>query len=324
MHMTAPDQIERTAVLGAGTIGASWTAWFLARGKRVAVYDPRPEAEDYVRRYIADAWPTLERLGLVARADPQAWTFHTDPAASVRGAQFVQENAPERLNIKRDLYAAIEPALPADAIFASSSSGIIMSELQQGFRAAPRMAIGHPFNPPHLIPLVEVVGGRETAPETIAWCLAFYAAIGKRPIHIRKEAPGHLANRLQAALYREAVSAVASGLASVEDVDTAITAGPGLRWAIMGPHMTFHLGGGEGGMTHMLAQFAPVFEGWWASMDTPELTEALCQQIIDGVRAEAAGRSVQELGAERDALLVAIMRTIASGRRDSGGNGGNR
>jgi carnitine 3-dehydrogenase len=320
--MTAPDQIERIAVLGAGTIGASWTAWFLARGKRVAVYDPRPEAEDYVRRYIADVWPTLERLGLVARADPQAWTFHTDPAAAVRDAQFVQENAPERLNIKRDLYAAIEPALPADAIFASSSSGIIMSELQHGFRAASRMAIGHPFNPPHLIPLVEVVGGRETVPETIAWCLAFYAAVGKRPIHIRKEAPGHLANRLQAALYREAVSAVASGLASVEDVDTAITAGPGLRWAIMGPHMTFHLGGGDGGMTHMLAQFAPVFEGWWASMGTPELTEALRQQIIDGVQAEAAGRSVQELGAERDALLVAIMRTIASGRRDSRGNPG--
>lgn len=314
--MTAPDQIERTAVLGAGTIGASWTVWLLARGKRVAVYDPRPEAEGYVRRYVAEAWPTLERLGLAARADPQAWTFHTDPAEAVRGAQFVQENAPERLNIKRDLYAAIEPALPADAIFASSSSGIVMSELQRGFRAAPRMAIGHPFNPPHLIPLVEVVGGRETATETIAWCLAFYSAIGKRPIHIRKEAPGHLANRLQAALYREAVSAVASGLASVEDVDTAITAGPGLRWAIMGPHMTFHLGGGEGGMAHMLAQFAPVFEGWWASMGTPELTDALCRQIIDGVEAEAAGRSVQELGAERDALLVAIMRTIASRRRE--------
>lgn len=312
--MTAPDQVERIAVLGAGTIGASWTAWFLGRGKRVAVYDPRPEAEAYVRRYIADAWPTLEQLGLATHADTDAWTFHTDPAEAVHDAQFVQENAPERLNTKRDLYAAIETALPAEAIFASSSSGIIMSELQHGFRAAPRMAIGHPFNPPHLIPLVEVVGGRETAPETITWCLAFYAAIGKRPIHIRKEAPGHLANRLQAALYREAVSAVASGLASVEDVDTAITAGPGLRWAIMGPHMTFHLGGGEGGMTHMLAQFAPVFEGWWASMGTPELTDALCRQIIDGVRAEAAGRSVQELGAERDALLVAIMRTIASGR----------
>jgi len=305
---------DRIAVLGAGTIGASWAAWFLARGKRVTFYDPNPGAEDFVRRFVANAWPTLTQLGLAPNADPDAWTFGTDPAEAVRGAHFVQENAPERLAIKRDLYAAIEQALPADAILASSTSGITMSELQQGLRIAPRMAIGHPFNPPHLIPLVEVVGGRDTAPETIAWCLAFYAAIGKRPIHIRKEAPGHLANRLQAALYREAVSAVVSGLASVEDVDTAITAGPGLRWALMGPHMTFHLGGGEGGMTHMLEQFRPVFEGWWASMETPELTEAVCKQIIDGVEAEAAGRSIADLATERDARLVALLRLLAQGR----------
>ncbi len=313
--MTNPDQVERIAVLGAGTIGASWAAWFLSRGIRVAVYDPNPAAEAYVRRYVAEAWPIMARLGMLAHADADAWTFTTDPASAVRGTQFVQENAPERANIKRELYAAIEPALADDAILASSSSGLIMSELQHGFRAAPRMAIGHPFNPPHLIPLVEVVGGRETAPETIAWCLAFYAAIGKRPIQIRKEAPGHLANRLQAALYREAVSAVASGLASVADVDTAITAGPGLRWALMGPHMTFHLGGGDGGMTHMLAQFRPVFEGWWASMSTPELTDALCQRIIEGVQAEAAGRSIQELAAERDALLVALIQMIEERRK---------
>jgi carnitine 3-dehydrogenase len=312
--MTGPDQVERIAVLGAGTIGASWAAWFLSRGIRVAVYDPNPAAEATVRRTITDTWPTLARLGMAARADPNAWTFTTDAAEAVRGAQFVQENAPEREAVKRALYAAIEPALASDAILASSSSGLVMSALQHGFRAAPRMAIGHPFNPPHLIPLVEVVGGRDTLPETVAWCMEFYASIGKRPIHLRREAPGHLANRLQAALYREAVSAVASGLASVEDVDTAITAGPGLRWAIMGPHMTFHLGGGDGGMTHMLAQFRPVFEGWWASMSTPELTEALCARIIEGVEAEAGSRSVRDLAAERDALLVEIMGVIARKR----------
>jgi len=309
-----PDQVERVGVLGSGTIGASWAAWFLSRGIRAAVYDPNPAAEAYVRRTVSDTWPTLARLGMAAGADPNAWTFTTDPAEAVRGAEFVQENAPERDNIKRALYAAIEPALAGDAILASSSSGLIMSDLQRGFQAAPRMAIGHPFNPPHLIPLVEVVGGRDTAPETIAWCMEFYAAIGKRPIHLRKEAPGHLANRLQAALYREAVSAVASGLASVEDVDTAIAAGPGLRWAIMGPHMTFHLGGGDGGMAHWLAQFRPVFEGWWASMSTPELAEALCARIIEGVAAEAGSRSVRDLAAERDALLVEIMEVIARRR----------
>ncbi len=306
-----PEQIERIAVLGSGTIGASWGAWFLARGKRVAFHDPSPDAEAFVRRFIANAWPALEQLGLQPGADKGAWTFHADPAVAVRGVDFVQENAPERLPIKRALYAAIEPAVPEDAILASSTSGITMSELQQVLRMAPRMAIGHPFNPPHLIPLVEVVGGKETAPETIAWCLDFYRSIGKRPIHIRKEAAGHLANRLQAALLREAVSAVESGLASVADVDTAISAGPGLRWALMGPYMTFHLGGGEGGMTHMLEQFRPVFESWWEAMGTPkELTEETCRRIIEGVDEHSKGRPIAELAAERDRRLVALLRLL--------------
>ena len=209
--------------------------------------------------------------------------------------------------MKRELYARLDTAMRPDAILASSTSGLIMSEMQAGFASAPRMAVGHPFNPPHLIPLVEVVGGKDTAPETVQWCLDFYNHIGKKAIWIRKEAAGHLANRLQAALWREAVSAVVSGLASVEDVDTAISAGPGLRWAAMGPHMTFHLGGGEGGMPHMLHQFRPAFEAWWATMTTPELTDATCQQIIDGVMAEAKGKSMAELVAERDAVLLPLL-----------------
>jgi 3-hydroxyacyl-CoA dehydrogenase len=305
--MTQPRAVQRVAVLGAGTIGASWTAWFLARGMSVDVWDPRPEAEAYVRRTIADAWPAMARLGMVTGASPDAWRFVSAPEAAVQHAQFVQENAPERMPIKRELYARIDTALPPDAILASSTSGLIMSEIQAGFHCAGRCAVGHPFNPPHLIPLVEVVGGRETAPETIAWCLEFYRLIGKKPIHIRKEAPGHLANRLQAALWREAVSAVVTGLASVEDVDTAISAGPGLRWAAMGPHMTFHLGGGEGGITHMLDQFKPAFEAWWATMSTPELSAENMQQIIDGVAAEARGRSIAQLAAERDAMLLPLL-----------------
>jgi carnitine 3-dehydrogenase len=237
--MTQPTAVKRAAVLGAGTIGASWAAWFLARGLAVEVWDPRPEAEAYVRRYVAEAWPAMQRLGMASDASPDAWRFHPSVEAAVANADFVQENAPERLPVKCDLYARIDTALRSDAIVASSTSGLAMSDIQAGCRAAERFAVGHPFNPPHLIPLVEVVAGRETAPETVRWCLDFYRHIGKRPIHIRKEAPGHLANRLQAALWREAVSAVVSGLASVEDVDTAISAGPGLRWAAMGPHMTF-------------------------------------------------------------------------------------
>lgn len=309
--MPHPTEVRRAAVLGAGTIGASWTAWFLARGIAVDVWDPNPEAQAYVRRYIADAWPAMARLGMVPGAAPDAWRFHPTAEAAVAEAEFVQENAPERLPIKRDLYARIAAALRPDAIVASSTSGLAMSDIQQGCAAAARCAVGHPFNPPHLIPLVEVVAGRDTAPETVTWCLDFYRHIGKRPIHIRKEAPGHLANRLQAALWREAVSAVVSGLASVEDVDTAISSGPGLRWAAMGPHMTLHLGGGEGGMEHMLAQFTEAFQAWWATMETPPLNEENRRKIIEGVQAEAAGRSIAELAAERDAVLLPLLEIIA-------------
>jgi carnitine 3-dehydrogenase len=313
-RMTQPTDVKRAAILGAGTIGASWAAWFLSRGIALTVWDPRPEAEDYVRRYVADAWPAMARLGMVAGASPDAWKFHATPEDAVADVDFVQENGPERLPVKRDLLARIDPVLRADAVLASSTSGLIMSDMQAGFRSAPRFAVGHPFNPPHLIPLVEVVAGRDTSPETVAWCLAFYKHIGKKAIHIRREAAGHLANRLQAALWREAVSAVVTGLASVEDVDTAISAGPGLRWAAMGPHMTFHLGGGEGGIQHMLEQFKPVFESWWATMSTPELSEATCRQIIDGVMAEANGRSLVELAAERDAVLLPLLELVR--RRD--------
>jgi carnitine 3-dehydrogenase len=309
--MTQPTAVKRAAILGAGTIGASWTAWFMSRGMEVQVWDPRPEAADYVRRYVADAWPAMARLGMAEAASPDTWRFCATPEDAVADVDFVQENAPERMPVKRELYGRIDAVLRADAVLASSTSGLIMSDIQAGFRSAARFAVGHPFNPPHLIPLVEVVAGRDTAPETVAWCLGFYRHIGKRPIHIRKEAAGHLANRLQAALWREAVSAVITGLASVEDVDTAISAGPGLRWAAMGPHMTFHLGGGEGGIEHMLSQFKPVFESWWATMTTPELSEDTCRQIIDGVKVEANGRSLAELAAERDAVLLPLLELVA-------------
>lgn len=305
--MTQPTQVRRTAVLGAGTIGASWTAWFLARGMSVQVWDPRPEAADYVRRYVAEAWEAMARIGMVEGASPDAWSFHDSPESAVTGVEFVQENAPERLDVKRELYGRIDGVLGAEAILASSTSGLLMSDMQAGFRSAPRLAVGHPFNPPHLIPLVEVVAGKETAPETVQWCLDFYNHIGKRAIWIRKEARGHLANRLQAALFREAVSAVVSGLATVEDVDTAIHAGPGLRWAAMGPHMTFHLGGGEGGITHMLRQFRQPFHDWWATMESPELTDDVCRQLIEGIAAESHGRSVAELVRERDQVLLPLL-----------------
>ena len=310
---TTPEAVARVAVIGAGTIGASWAAYYLSRGLHVAVWDPAPGSEAFVRRFVAAAWPAVQALGAPC-ASPDAISFHPDPAAAVAGAQFVQESAPERTDAKRALFAALEDALAPDAVVASSSSGLMMTDLARGLRTPARFAIGHPFNPPHLIPLVEVVGGERTSAETIAFCLAFYRHVGKHPIHLKKEAPGHLANRLQSALWREAVHAVADGVASVADVDAAVAYGPGLRWAMMGPHLTFHLAGGEGGMAHFMEHLADANEVWWRSLGQPALTPELRQAIVDGVAAEVAGQGVPALAARRDALLVALLQTIGQMR----------
>jgi len=241
----AGDNIRRVAVIGTGTIGASWAALFLARGLTVAASDPAPGAETFLQGFVAAAWPGLARLSsLPVEPSWPALSFHAEPEAALAGAEFVQESAPEREESKRALLARLGAVLDPAIVIASSSSVLLMSRLQIDCRHAERCVIGHPFNPPHLVPLVEVVGGEKTGPEAIERALAFYAAIGKQPIHIRREVPGHVANRLQAALWREAVHLVAEGVASVADVDTAISAGPGLRWALMGPDLTFHLAGG--------------------------------------------------------------------------------
>ncbi len=303
--------VRRVAVIGTGTIGASWAAYFLARGLSVAASDPAPGAEAALRHFVAAAWPALVRLGtaepLPDKVPEDRLSFHSEPEAALAGADFVQENAPEREGLKRALLARLDAALPAEVIIASSSSGLLMSKLQADCRHPGRCVIGHPFNPPHLVPLVEVVAGNGTAAATVERALAFYAAIGKRPIHIRREVAGHVANRLQAALWREAVHLVAEGVASVADIDTAISEGPGVRWALMGPHLTFHLAGGRAGIGHFLDQFAGPMEAWWATLGQPELTAEIRDAIAAGIAEEAAGRSTDELAAERDRLLVEIL-----------------
>lgn len=316
MPVIAPDAVERIAVIGAGTIGASWTAYFLAQGKRVTVTDPAPGAEAKVATFVERVWPTLERLGTAPGADASAYTFCADPAEAVRDAHVVQESAPEDLAVKKELFARLDDAMPPDALVASSSSGLLISEIQAGRVGPERYVIGHPFNPPHLVPLVEVVGGNQTDPAVIDWALAFYGALGKRAIRIKKEVRGHLANRLQAALWREAVHAVATGIASVEDVDAAVASGPGLRWALMGPHMTFHLGGGEGGLRHFITHLGPAFEAWWADLGQPHFTPELSDRLVEGVTAEADGRSMAELARQRDALLVALLDALSRTRQE--------
>lgn len=301
-------EVRRVAVIGAGTIGASWAAYFLSRGLSVGVSDPSPGAPDLLRRMIENAWPVLMRLGGKADADPGAFSIHADPAAALEGADFVQENAPERLEIKQALLQRIDAALPPDVVIASSTSGLLASRLSERCAHPGRVVIGHPFNPPHLIPLVEVVGGAKGSPEAVAAAMAIYRAIGKHPIEIRKEVPGHLANRLQAALWREAVHLVAEGVASVADVDAAISEGPGLRWALMGPHATFHLAGGHGGMDHFLHHLLPALESWWQDLGSEATVAPDVQRaLVQGVAEETGGAGIAELARRRDAALVRLL-----------------
>ena len=295
----------RTAVLGAGVIGASWTALFLASGRSVAVFDPAEGAEASVRGYVERAWPALEALGLTGRGDPGRVTFHGSAAGAVQGAGFVQENVPERVAIKHATFAEIEPVLAPHAIVASSASGLTLGQMQEGWTNPARFVLGHPFNPPHLIPLVEVMGNARTAEGVVEAAEAFYADVGKVTIRVRKEVPGHVANRLQAAIWREAVHLITEGVASLEDVDKAVTAGPGLRWAAMGPSMLFHLGA-RGGLSAFCDHFAGTFNGWWDGLGQPRLDEATIEVLTRQIGEATQGATETDLAAHRDRLLVAL------------------
>lgn len=305
---------QHTVVLGAGVIGASWTALFLASGRSVAVYDVSDSAEKSVREYVERAWPTLTELGLTENGTPDAVSFHTSAAQAVENASFIQESVPERLAIKHALYGEIEPALAEGAIVATSASGLTLSQMQEGWRDPARFVLGHPFNPPHLIPLVEVMGNERTDEGAVDAAERFYKTVGKVTIRVNKEVPGHVANRLQAALWREAIHLVNEGVASVEDVDKAVWAGPGLRWAAMGPTMLFHLGAGQGGLQEFCERYSASFNGWWDDLGVLHLDEGLAKTLVEGVSEEAAGQTTEELSGKRDALLVAMLKASAQQR----------
>ncbi|MEQ8603245.1 MAG: 3-hydroxyacyl-CoA dehydrogenase NAD-binding domain-containing protein [Marivibrio sp.] len=302
------------ACLGGGVIGASWATLFAACGCRVTVYDPADGAGEAIAAYAARAWPSLQALGVAKTEAPPEVPVVAAPEDAVEGARFIQESAPERIEIKHDLYRRVEPALAPDAVVASSASGLTVTEMQGGWKDPARFVLGHPFNPPHLIPLVEVMGNERTEESALTAAEAFYAACGKTTIRVNKEVPGHVANRLQAALWREAVSLVQNGVASVEDVDRAIWAGPGLRWAAMGPHMLFGLGAGEAGMAEFCRRYAPSFHRWWESLDDGvTLDEETAKALADGVAAEMGGRSTSEMMAERDRLILGFLKAAQRG-----------
>jgi carnitine 3-dehydrogenase len=294
---TTTEQAQRVAVVATGVIGASWAAYFLARGLDVDATDPSPGAETRLREAVTQHWPTLQRFGLAPGASMDRLRFHERLEDAVAQADFVQENGPERMDVKIDLFRRMDTAAPPRTILASSSSGLAISGVQSACTHPERVVLGHPFNPPHLIPLVEVVGGEHTSADAVVRTMAFYASIGKRPIHVKREVKGHIVDQ---------------GVASVADIDTAIAHGPGLRWAVMGPFMNLHLSGGAGGIAHVLDHLGGPIEDWWRDLGAPSMTPALKQQVAEGVASELGARRTSELEAARDILLLDLIRAKAA------------
>lgn len=294
--------MKRIAIVGCGTIGIAWAAYFLSRGLEVSAFDPNEAARDDFSQRVANDMTTL---GVEPRHPKVCGTL----ADAVARADLVVENAPESAELKRSLFTDIQKLAPDSTLIVSSTSSLKHSDIALGAREPSRIAIAHPFNPPHLVPLVELYG---TDPEVVERLAGFYRAIGKQPVVMRKEKVGHIANRLSSALWREALYLLQEGVASVEDIDTAVTAGPGMRWAIQGPFLTYHLGGGQGGIRHYLEHLGPSQQYRWSSLGSPVMDEALKAKVVEGVERATQGRALDELFSLRDAQLVAMQRLVTA------------
>src|SRR6266702_5996614 len=299
--------IKKIAIVGTGVIGASWAAQYLARGFDVVATDPAPNAEANLRKYVDGAWKQLTAIGLTPGATKDRLAFTSNMGEALAQADFVQENGPERPDFKIKLFADMDDATPPDSIIASSSSSLTMSVIQSKCKRPERCVIGHPFNPPHVIPLVEVVGGAKTSEETIERAMEFYTSIGKKAIRLHKALPGHVSNRFQAALYKEVLYLVQQGVLSVEDADIAICYGPGLRWGVMGPSLQWHLGGGSGGIHHYMEHLMPPLTALIGSLAAPDVTNALKQTVVDGVLHEVGERSVDQLANQENEVLLGLL-----------------
>jgi len=306
--MTFNKPIRRITIIGTGVIGASWAAQYLARGFDVVASDPAPSAEGQLRKYIDDAWRLLTVIGLTPGASRDRLSFIANMQDALANSDFVQENAPERPDFKIKLFSEMDDATPPDSIIASSSSGITASVMQSKCKHAERILVGHPFNPPHVIPLVEVVGGTKTSPEAMERAITFYASIGKKPILLHKELPGHVGNRLQTALYREVMYLIQQGVLTVADADDVVSYGPGLRWGVMGPSLQWHLGGGAGGIKHFMEHLMDPMAAGFQHLGNPDVTRELKTTITEAVLQEAGDRSVEKLAQEQNELLVGLIR----------------
>lgn len=314
--MVPRERVQRIACIGAGVVGSGWAVHFLARGFDVLCYDPKPGFATELRAFVERTWPFVEKLGLATGASPDRLTCVDRLIEAVAPADFIQENAPERIELKRSLLAEIDASAKEDVVISSSTSGLLPSDLQAACGRPHRVAVGHPFNPPFLMPLVEVVGGKATDPRTLAWLADFYRSTGKVVITLPRELPGFIANRLQEAIWREAVQLMNSGDATPDDIDMAMTHGPGLRWAFMGPVLQMELTGGAGGMRHAIEQFSPDIKEGWCHAPAPELSDGLKARLIESGARRTARKTNAELAAERDRWLAGALTLRGKGATD--------
>ena len=314
MGRVNPEQVRRVGIVGTGVIGGGWVAHFLRNGMTVMAWDPAPGAEEKLRDRVTAVWPKLERLGLHPEASPDKLHFVPTLAEAVAQAEFVQENTPERLPIKIETLQQIDASCPPETVIASSTSGYLMTEMAVGLQYPERCLVAHPFNPPYLMPVVEVVAGELTSAAVQEWAVAFYWATGKRPLKLSKEIPGFVADRIMEAVWREILHMLSHDMATVAEIEAAVRYGPGLRWALMGPLTVLHLGGGEGGMAHLIHQFGPSLKAPWSFLEAPELTDELAQKVIDGCETLTQGRSIRDLEEERDDLLIRLIEMLEGSR----------
>ena len=310
MTLRGRDDIRRVGLVGGGVIGTGWSIRCLAHGLDVSVTDPAPGAEENLRDAVARAWPIMEQAGLAEGANQDRLDFAASIEEAVSGADFVQENVPEREDVKIDVLGEIGRHAPRDAIIASSSSGLLPSRIQAETAARERVIIGHPFSPLYILPLVEIVGGRETSEEAVRTAAGFYRRIGMRPLHVRNEIDAYLSDRLQQAMWHEALHLVNDGVATIPEIDAAITGGPGLRWAFMGTAMAWHVASGEGGMRATMAHFGPAMELPWTKLKAPKLTDELTRRVVEGCDEESGDRDWRELQRRRDICLLKIQEVI--------------
>ena len=308
--MTFVTDIKIFAALGSGVIGSGWVARALANGLDVIAWDPAPGAEEQLRKRVAVAWTALVQQGIKPGASQSRLRCVSTIEECVATADFIQESAPERLDLKIDLHAKISAAARPNVLIGSSTSGLLPSEFYANACSPERCVVGHPFNPVYLLPLVEVLGGVKTSPDAVQAAIAVYKSLGMRPLHVRKEIPGFIADRLLEAVWRESLHLVNDGIASTGEIDDAIRFGAGLRWSFMGSFLTYTLAGGDAGMRHFMAQFGPALKLPWTKLEAPELTESLIDAVVDGASAQLGKHSIADLERYRDDCLLAVLAAV--------------